>query len=171
MKTIVKVLAITLLLVAFVPTQAQKATKIGHVNFGKILEVMPGQDTIKAAMEKYAKSLSDQLAAMNNELQMKKADYDANVATMSSIIKQTKEREMQDLYSRAEQFQISAREELSTKQEELVKPFLDKIKKAIGDVAKENGFAYVFNMVEDLILYSDGGEDVTNLVKKKLGIQ
>jgi len=38
-------------------------------------------------------------------------------------------------------------------------------------VAKEGGYAYIMNAVEDLILYSEGGEDVMPQVKKKLGIQ
>lgn len=150
---------------------AQKATKIGHVDFGKLLEQMPGQDTVKGVMEKYVQSLQGELQTMQSELEMKGTDYQKNAATMSSIIKATKEKEITDLQGRIEAFQQSAQQDITAKQTELITPFVDKAKQAIKDVAKEGGFSYIMNAVEDILLYSDGGEDITPLVKKKLGIQ
>jgi outer membrane protein len=170
MKNLLKVLAIVVLVSVAATTQAQKATKIGHVDFGKILEQMPGQDTVKVVMEKYVQSLQGELQAMQAELELKGTDYQKNVATMSNIIKSTKEKEITDLQGRIEAFQQSAQKELSDKQTELITPFVNKAKQAIKDVAKEGSFSYILNSVEDLVLYSDGGEDVAPLVKKKLGI-
>jgi outer membrane protein len=170
MKNLLKVLAIVVLVAVAATTQAQKATKIGHVDFGKLLELMPGQDTVKVVMEKYVQSLQGELQTMQAELELKATDYQKNVATMSPIIKATKEKEITDLQGRIEAFQQSAQKELSDKQTELITPFVNKAKQAIKDVAKEGGFAYILNAVEDLLLYSDGGEDITPLAKKKLGI-
>jgi outer membrane protein len=170
MKNSLKVLAIVLLIAAAANANAQKATKIGHVEFNKILELMPGQDTVKVVMEGYVKSLQGELQTMQSELEMKGVDYQKNVATMSSIIKSTKEKEITDLQARIEAFQQSAQQDLSNKQTELITPFVNKAKQAIKEVAKEGNFAYILNAVEDLLLYSEGGEDVTPLVKKKLGI-
>ena len=58
---------------------------------------------------------------------------------------------------------------MQDKQLELMQPFQDKILKAIEDVAKENGYAYIFDT--QVLLYSEGGDDVSALVKKKLGIK
>lgn len=170
MKNLLKVLAIVVLVAVAATTHAQKATKIGHIDFGKLLEQMPGQDTVKVVMEKYVQALQGELQAMQSELEMKGADYQKNAATMSSIIKATKEKEITDLQGRIEAFQQSAQQDISAKQTELITPFVDKAKQAIKDVAKEGGYSYVMNAVEDLILYSDGGDDVMPQVKKKLGI-
>jgi len=170
MKNLLKVLAIVVLIAVAASANAQKASKIGHVDFGKLLEQMPGQDTVKVVMEKYVKSLQGELQTMQSELEMKGGDYQKNAATMSSIIKATKEKEITDLQGRIEAFQQSAQQEISTKQTELITPFVTKAKQAIKDVAKEGNFAYILNSVEDILLYSDGGDDVMPLVKKKLGI-
>ena len=53
---------------------------------------------------------------------------------------------------------------------ELTKPLIEKIQNAIKAVGKENGFTYILNGNEQIILYSDGGINVLSLVKKKLGI-
>ena len=171
MKNTLKVLAIVVLVAVAASANAQKASKIGHIDFGKVLEQMPGQDTVKVVMEKYVQSLQGELQTMQQELELKGADYQKNVTSMSSIIKATKEKEITDLQGRIEAFQQSAQQDLQAKQTELITPFVNKAKQAIKDVAKEGGFAYVLNAVEDILLYSDGGEDVTPLVKKKLGIQ
>jgi outer membrane protein len=170
MKNLLKVLAIVLIVAVAVNANAQKATKIGHVEFGKLLEQMPGQDTVKVVMEGYVKSLQGELQTMQSELELKGIDYQKNAATMSSIIKATKEKEITDLQARIEAFQQSAQQDLSNKQTELITPFVNKAKQAIKEVAKEGGYAYILNAVEDLLLYTEGGEDVTPLVKKKLGI-
>lgn len=171
MKNLLKVLAIVVLVAVAATTNAQKSVKIGHIDFGKVLELMPGQDTVKVVMEKYVQSLQGELQTMQQELEMKGMDYQKNAATMSTIIKATKEKEITDLQGRIEAFQQSAQQELQTKQTELITPFVEKAKKAIKDVAKEGGYAYVLNAVEDLLLYTEGGEDITPQVKKKLGIQ
>lgn len=170
MKNLVKVLAIVLLIAVAATTNAQKATKIGHVDFGKLLEMMPGQDTVKGVMESYVQSLQGELQSMNAELEMKVTDYQKNVAGLSSIIKATKEKEITDLQGRIESFQQVAQQDIQAKQTELITPFVEKARAAIKDVAKEGGFAYIMNAVEDILLYSEGGEDVMPLVKKKLGI-
>jgi outer membrane protein len=90
---------------------------------------------------------------------------------MSAIIKQTKEKEIADLQSRMEAFQQSAQQDISDQETKLTTPFIEKAKKAIQDVAKENGFTYIFNNVEGFLLYNEGGEDIMPLVKKKMGIQ
>ena len=171
MKNLLKVVTLVVLIAVAAGAHAQKATKIGHVDFAKVLEQMPGQDTVKTVMEKYVQSLQGELQTMQSELELKNADYQKNAATMSNIIKKKKKKEMMDLQDRIQAFQQSAQKELSDKQTELITPFVNKAKQAIKDVAKEGGFAYILNGVEDILLYSEGGEDVTPLVKKKLGIK
>ena len=170
MKNTLKVLAIVVLVAVAATTQAQKSSKIGHIDFGKVLELMPGQDTVKVVMNKYVQTLQGELQTMQSELEMKGADYQKNLASMSSIIKATKEKEINDLQDRIQSFQQSAQQDLTAKQTELITPFVNKAKQAIKDVAKEGGYAYVLNSVDDLVLYSDGGDDITAQVKKKLGI-
>jgi outer membrane protein len=171
MKQIVKFIAIAVLISGAISANAQKSTKFGHIDFGKLIEMMPGQDTVKTVMTKYAQTLQDQYTSMQTELQTKIDEYTRTKESLSAIIKQTKEKEIGDLQSRMEAFQQSAQQDLSDQETKLTTPFIDKAKKAIQDVAKENGFTYIFNNVEGFILYNEGGEDVMPLVKKKLGIQ
>ncbi len=171
MRNIVKVIALVVFIFGVTTVNAQTKTRIGHIDFGKLIEQLPGQDTVKTAMAKYAQSLQDQYQSMQTELQSKIDDYTKNKETFSALIKQTKEKEIADLQTRMEAFQQSAQQDMSDQETKLSAPFIEKAKKAIQDVAKENSFTYVLNNYEGLILYNEGGEDIMPLVKKKLGIQ
>ena len=90
---------------------------------------------------------------------------------MSKIIKDTKQKEILDIQTRLQAFQESAQTSLQTRQNELMAPSIAKANKGIADVAKENGFSYVFNTTDGVLLYFEGGEDLMNLVKKKLNLK
>ena len=68
---------------------------------------------------------------------------------------------------------------LDTKVEKVLaiaEPALDKIQKAIEEVAKENGYNFIINSGQPevglhIILYADEKDNISNLVLKKLGIE
>jgi len=169
MKKTVKFLAILVLVTFTFATNAQ-SQKFGHVDFAKLYSLMPGQDSIRAVYEAYATGLQNQMTTMQAELENKYMEYQANQATMSNIIKQTKEREIQDLQTRIEEFNAQAQQDLATKEQELTAPVIESARAAVEDVAKENGYTYIFNSTEGLLLYATPSDDVLSLVKTKLGI-
>lgn len=168
MKTVSKLLLI-LGIVAF--SLNAEAQKFGHIDFAKLYAVMPGLDSVQIKYKDYAEQLRKQIGTMQTELENKYADYKANSATMSSIIKETKEKEMSDLNERIQAFNTQAQQDLAAKESELTTPIIEKARKAVSDVAKEHNYAYIFNSAEGLLLYAQESDDVTALVKKKLGIK
>lgn len=143
--------------------------KYGHVNAQEIMAAMPGIDSIRIKLEAYQTEIQETYNTMVSEYQAKKDKFDHEVGTMSNSVRQYKEKELSDLEGRIMEFQQGVQEDLQDKQIELMQPFQEKIMQAIKDVAKENGYAYIFDV--SVLLYSDGGEDVNALVKKKLGIK
>ncbi len=172
MKNFAKFFAALVLIIGFAFTsQVQAQSRIGYIDFNTLLAGMPGIDSVKTKLQSYQKTLTDQMDAMKAEFEGKYTDYQSQAASMSDLIKQTKEKELTDLQGRIDAFQQKASQDLQAKQQELVAPFIDKAKAAIKEVAKENKYTYILNAVEELIIYKDEADDVMNLVKKKLGIQ
>ena len=60
---------------------------------------------------------------------------------------------------------------IAAKREELYKPILEKLNKAVRDVSKELGYILVFDTSTNALLYGDESLDVTERVKTKLGIK
>ncbi len=171
MKNILKFFLILAVVVSVQQVSAQKAQKLGHINFAQLYELMPGQDSIKKAFADYQSQLQTQFQAMQSEYETKLTDYQNNQATMSNIIKQTKEKEILDLQKRIQDFQQTAQEDLQAKEAELTAPIIDKARNAVKDVAKENGYTFIFNSTEGLLLYTEPADDIMGLVKKKLGLK
>jgi len=73
------------------------------------------------------------------------------------------------LVQRMQSYEANAQKEVQKKQQELLGPIYDKLEKAIKEVGDENDFIYVFD-VNALLYYSDQSTDITDLVKKKLGM-
>lgn len=169
MKNLIKVMFLGIaLFVMNGMTQAQ--VKIAHVNTTEVLEALPEHAKAAKDLEKYYGDLQGQLQTMAQEYQSKVQDYEANQATMNNLVKQSKEKEINDLGNRIQQFQNNAAQELEAKSEELQKPIVDKVKKAIDAVAKEKGFTYVFDSSIPVYIGTDA-VDITKDVKSKLGIK
>jgi len=150
-------------------TFAQKQ-KFGHINSEELLKLMPGRDSAVTVITEYAKTLENQMKGMQTEFEDKYQDYLAHESEMTDLIKQTKQRELQDIQTRIENFQTSAEEDLQKKQTELLQPIIDKAKAAIEKVAKTNGYTYIFDSGLGILLYEDPGEDILPMVKTELGI-
>jgi len=151
---------------------AQAQVKIAHVNTAEILDAMPDKAKAEKDLEKYYGELQSQLQTMAQEYQTKMQDYEANQATMSNLVKQSKEKEIIDIQNRIQQFQANAESEFESKRAELLKPILDKIQTAINAVGKEKGYTYMLDLATGAAVYvSDDAVDATKDVKAKLGIK
>lgn len=166
MKKLASLLAV-LFLACSSATQAQK---MAHISLDSLLSVMPESKKAKEESQEYYKQLEGQIAAMQSELQRKYQEYQENQTKYTDLIKQTKEKELQDLNQRIQDFQQSAQMDIQKKNDELTRPVYDKAKKAIDQVAKDNGYKYVFDTSAGMVLYSEPGDDILSLVIKKLGI-
>ncbi|MDA7744833.1 OmpH family outer membrane protein [bacterium] len=144
--------------------------KFGHINSQVLLEAMPEKAEADKALEAFAAQLEKQLQTMSTEWDSKVQDYRANEAVMSDIIAQTKAEEIQQLEQRIQSFQQNAQQSIGKKEAEVYQPILDKAKEAIEAVSKEGSYNYVFDSSSGSLLYQPDGDDIIELVKKKLGI-
>ncbi len=168
MKRIVRLSLIVLFAFFVANTNAQK--NFGHIDANKLFTVMPEKEKASAELQDYSKQLETELTKMQDELKKKYDDYQANGDKMSDLIKQTKEKELQDLNTRIQSYQQQAQQDLQKKEQELMQPIYEKIRKAIKEVGEEKKFTYIFD-VAVLLHYSSESTDVFDLVKTKLGIK
>lgn len=151
---------------------AQKNIKLGHINSNDLMQIMPGRDSAQAALQKDVEDLQAEMEAMKKEYETRVNDYLAKKDQLSELIRKTKENDLQAMGARIEEFQRNAQNTLEERQEALLKPIIDRAKKAIEDVAKENGYTYIFDAAQGgSILYSQDSDDIMPLVKKKLGLK
>lgn len=147
---------------------AQKNVKLGHINSQELMQIMPGRDSVQTVLQNEVAELEATLKSMQAEAEQRYNDYVQNQAGWTELIRQTKQREIQDMSSRIQDFQQQAQQQLQDREAELTKPIIDRAKKAIEDVAREGGYTYIFDGAA--LLYSQDSEDIMPQVKRKLGI-
>lgn len=157
-------------------TTAPSATvKIGYTNMEYILQNMPESKDIQNQITIQRTQLEKNYQEMSKEFQDKLAAYEKGQAQMSDLIKADKEKELQGLQQRIQEFQTNSSTQLQTKYNQLVNPVMQKIQKNIDAVAKESGFTFIFNLdagsgTIPVLLYAPEENDVTELVFKKMGV-
>lgn len=152
---------------------AQKDIKIGHLNSNVLVQQLPDFENAQKTLQKHAQDLEGALTEMSKELQSKYQSYAAKADSLTPLLRKAKEEEITELQKRVENFRVSAQEDLRNKEMELQQPIIIKVQKAIDDVARENDFTYILDAVEGgSVLYTaPDSNDITALVKKKLGIE
>ena len=163
------VLTLGLLCAAVAPALAQK---FGFCNSVALLGQMPEVKQADSDLQGFQTQLTKRGEQMVKEFQTKAQELETkkNAGTIAP-----KEYEMQVATLQADQENLQKYEQevytkLSAKREELYKPILDRVNKAMQDVAKELGYTLVFDSSTQVLLYADESLDVTKLVKTKLGI-
>ncbi|WP_423147270.1 OmpH family outer membrane protein [Rubrolithibacter danxiaensis] len=176
MKNLVKVAVVAAgLFLAGNTVNAQQ--KLAHINSAELLQAMPEMKSADANFQTFQKQKQTQLEQMDAERQKKIAAFNDKYKTLSEANKevlgkelQTLQTEIQDMEKRIDETQQKAQEELQAKRTTLYQPVFTKAETAVKAVAKEKGYAYVFDVSQPGVVYFEGGDDLLAAVKAKLGI-
>jgi len=147
--------------------------KFGYCNSSILLSNIPEMKQADSELKGFQTQLQKRGQEMVKSLQDRATELKRKeeLGTISP-----KELEIQNAKLGEDQAAISTYEQevyakLAQKREELFSPILEKVNKAMGDVAKENGFVFVFDTNSNVVLYAHESLDVTQLVKTKLNIE
>lgn len=160
-------------LVSCVGIRANAQTlKFGHINSQELLKAMPERDSAEAKLQKFTKTLQDQIEELQVEFNKKYQDYLQKRSTFTDAIREMKEKELSEMQQRAQEFQQVAEQDYQRMQQEVMKPVIEKADAAIKKVGQNNGFIYIFDTSAGILLYqSDKSIDIMPLVKSELGIK
>ncbi len=145
--------------------------KFAAINPSEIFQVMPetatAQNTLKTASDKYqaqGKTLQDEYAKKLQEFQ------ELQKAKSAEAVLEAKAKEIQDLETRAQNFQQTAAQDLQKQQETLMAPIQQKLMNAIQSVGAKGGYAAIYD--SSVMLYRGNQvEDISAKVKAELGIK
>ena len=126
-----KAIKLTLAVALMLSATSLFAQKFGRINSQEILLAMPETKEMETNLQAYAKDLQDNLETIAVEFNQKLADFQKNYATYSDSVRQLKERELQELQNRRQEFEQVAQQDIQKKQQELLTPIIEKAKAAM----------------------------------------
>ena len=151
-----------------------QSLKFGTVNTGEVFNVMPEKATAEATLKAASDKYEAEFKRLQEDFQKDFADFEKikDDAATPAAIKERHEKDLQDKYQKIQNFQQTAAQDLQKQQETLIGPIQAKLQQAIQAVGAENGFTYSFDLsIPSIIYHGNGSQDVTPLVKAKLGIK
>jgi outer membrane protein len=159
-----------ILFAGLVPAQTQK---IGYVDSQVILTQLPEAIKAQGDLDALYTKWKSQLDSMSTAWQQGLADYQKQMNTMPEDKRKAAEQELVQKRQVAEEFNAQKFQqpngEFFKKQEEIFNPIKEKIYKAIAEVAKAEGYQYIFDKSTDaIILFADPAFDMTYRVMDKL---
>ena len=108
----------------------------------------------------------------NEEFQKKYQAYLAEQDSLPKNIAERRQKELNDMAQRQEQFQQEAYQAMQKAQQDALAPIYQKLDEAIQAVGKAEGVVYIFDLARTAIPYvSTQSTDVTAKVKAQLGIK
>ncbi len=166
MKQLLSLGLVMIALVAFNPfLNAQNKT--GYVSIDEVVQLMPDYKKATAEMAQFDSALQINYGETLKELNRQDSLFKVDSVKMTMATKTAKKEQMKKLLVELQGYEQNYQQQMQQKQEELMAPVAQKANQLIADVAKANGYAYVFR--KEALVVSPEGDDILPLIKKKLG--
>jgi outer membrane protein len=167
MKRIILVLVIVL-----AASVACAQTKIGHINSEAIMQALPEAIDAQKSLDGLVAQWEAELQKMQADWKRKFDDYDKKKLILTDQVRADAEKELRDLDQAISDYRtkkFGQNGELFQKQNDVMKPIQNKIFKVLEDIAREDGYDYIFDKSgEILLLYANDKRDLTSLVIQRM---
>jgi outer membrane protein len=164
-----RVLKLTLAVACVMFSTSLFAQKIGRINSQDVVVSMAEFKEAQTQVEALAKDLQAQAETIQVEMNNKVQEYQKGAETMTDAVRQLKEKELNDLNTRLQEFNQVAQQELQKKEQELMQPIIKKANEAIAEIAKAGGYTVILEIGSMVYFDEAAVVDITPEVKTKLG--
>lgn len=152
---------------------AQQPLKIGYINSNRILETYKEAIDVRKQLAELNAQWEREAKEMQKQIQKLQEQLDSQSLLLSEERKAEKQQEIQNLYLEYQQFLQEKWNpqggEAVKREMEMLQPVFDKINAAIKKIGDEEGFHYIFDVVNSNILYaSDDQPDLTKRLLEEL---
>lgn len=158
-----KKILIAVLVVAVFSTAARAQTqKLAFVDSETILKELKEAQDAKKSVDDAVKQWQDELESMGKELDSSLQDYQSKAALYTPQKKDEEQKRLADMQQKIRDLQLKRQQDAAQLRDTKFQPVRDKVLKSIESVAKEEGFTFVFDKLnETVLLYADVKYDLT----------
>lgn len=149
------------------------AQKFAHFNTADIIPNMKEYTTAMGELEAMQKQYADDIKLMQDELQKKSEEYQKEQANLLDNVRQRREQELNDLYTRLQQSYQDNQAALQKAETEKMNVIREKVLAVVKKVGEAGGYVYIVDTSSGVIPFINStlSTDITDQLKKELGIQ
>lgn len=148
------------------------AQKFGYVNSTLILSEHPDIKSADQQLINYQNELVAQGETKVKEFEAKYQAYvlEAQGGSLSRLQMEEKETALAQEQQMLQNFEMEVQQKLLVKREELYAPVLEKVRTALDEMGKSQGYTFIFDSSAGGILHASESDDLTGTLKSKLGM-
>lgn len=147
------------------------AQKTGYISVDQAVSIMPEVKNIESALQKFqTDSLNAEFSSLIQEYNYKDSLLTKTDTTkIPAAVKKQHRQDLEAIAYQVQNWQAISQNYMQSKQQELLTPVYQKLMATIQQVAKENGYAYVYS--KEALIVAPPADDLLPLVAKKLNIK
>jgi outer membrane protein len=148
----------------------QQPARIAYVNPQALFENAPGRLDAEAQFRKETESYRGELAKMNEQLNQMMSDYQKTEKTLTAAQKEMRQRAITAKEDTLRTRQSALEQQANQRQNELMAPIMESVRKVLEDIRAEDGYALIFSSEPGAspILAADKNLDITDRVVARL---
>ena len=160
--------AVIVLAAGSVRAQGQKT---GYISIEQMVSIMPELGKIDTLLQKYqADSLNTEFASLIQDYQYRDSMLTKTDTTkMPPAVKREHRQQLEQIAYQVQNWQQISQNFMQSKQQELLAPVYQRVMDAVRAVAKDNGYAFVYN--QEALLVAPPADNLLPLVAKKLNVK
>jgi len=147
---------------------APTAFRIAFVNTNVLLDNAPGKTQAESTYARETRAYGDQLKKMSDSLNAMFTSYQKQEPTLTATQKETRQKGLRDLQQQLQEKQQQLTQQAQQRQNELMAPIMEQVKKVLDDIRTEDGYAMIMTGDPQLILSYDKNLDITDRVVARL---
>ncbi len=155
------------------PLSAQEI-KLGYIDAEKVVQAYSGYKDAETQFEKQREAWNQELDARSRELRAMEEDFKAQELMLSDEKKKERlaelEKRRRDLDTYYQQI-FGPSGEAARRNEELLRPILDRVNKIIREVGEQEKYTMIFDSSSAGIAYAAPGVDLTQKIIERLNAQ
>lgn len=132
-----------------------------HLDSQKVLDTMPSRKKALKEIEELRDSYAEELQADEQEYYTAASNFEQYGDTLSPIMRQREQRRLMKMQQDYAQKEQEYSQDLQYQQNAYMTPILERLQKAVDNVAERQKIDYVLDVT---YLLHAGGTDITNLV-------
>lgn len=161
-----------MLTLMLLPLSAMAQVKFGYLSYRTICQEMPQYVSAQKELHDLKDIYEQEARRGEEEFQRKFADFLHGQKEFPENILQKRQAELQDLMDRGVKFRSEAEQLLREAEQKMLQDLGKQLNEAIVAVGMETGYSFILNIDDNACPFINPilGDDVSNLVRQKLGI-
>jgi outer membrane protein len=135
--------------------------KIGTVDMQKALQTVDAGKKAKSQLEKEFNAKKKDLQTEESNLRKITEEFKKQSLVMNDEARAKKQGEIQERIMKYQENTAKSQQEIQAKERELTDPILNKLRDIIVEMAKKKGFTVVLERNENMVLFSQDKDDIT----------